>query len=40
MFKVITCVLEEFFRQDASVMLYICDSYDHREAIRDSPSRQ
>lgn len=35
-FKVITCVLEEFFRQDASVMLYICDPYDHREAIRDS----
>ena len=35
-FRVITCVLEEFFRQDASVMLYICDPYDHREAIRDS----
>ena len=35
-FRVITCVLEEFFRQDASVMLYICDPYDHREATRDS----
>lgn len=35
-FRVITCVLEEFFRQDASVMLYICDPYDHREAIRDN----
>ncbi len=35
-FKVITCVLEEFFRQDASVMLYICDPHDHREEIRDS----
>lgn len=35
-FKVITCVLEEFFRQDSSVMLYICDPHDHREAIRDS----
>ena len=35
-FRVITSVLEEFFRQDASVMLYICDPYDHREATRDS----
>lgn len=35
-FKVITCVLEEFFSQDASVMLYICDPHDHREAIRDN----
>ena len=35
-YKVITCVLEEFFSQEASVMLYICDPYDHREAIRDS----
>ena len=35
-YKVITCVLEEFFSQDASVMLYICDPYDHREAIRDN----
>lgn len=34
--RVITCVLEEFFRQDASVMLYICDPYDHREAVRDN----
>ena len=35
-YKVITCVLEEFFNQDASVMLYICDPYDHREAVRDN----
>ena len=35
-YKVITCILEEFFRQDASVMLYICDPYDHREAIRNN----
>lgn len=35
-YKVITCVLEEFFSRDASVMLYICDPHDHREAIRDN----
>ena len=35
-YKVITCVIEEFFEQDSSVMLYICDPHDHREAIRDS----
>ena len=35
-YKVITSVLEEFFRQDSSVMLYICDPYDHREAVRDN----
>jgi hypothetical protein len=35
-YKVITSILEEFFRQDSSVMLYICDPHDHREAIRDS----
>lgn len=35
-FKVITLVLEEFFSQDSSVMLYICDPHDHRESIRDS----
>ena len=35
-YKVITCVIEEFFRQDKSVMLYICDPHDHREAIRDN----
>lgn len=35
-YKVITCVLEEFFSQDTSVMLYICDPYDHREAIRNN----
>lgn len=33
-FRVISLVLEEFFRQDASVMLYICDPRDHREVIR------
>lgn len=33
-FKVISLVLEEFFRQDESVMLYICDFRDHRENIR------
>jgi len=33
-YKTITSVLEEFFRQDKSVMLYICDPHDHREAIR------
>ena len=30
-FKVVSLVLEEFFSQDASVMLYICDPSDHRE---------
>lgn len=35
-YKVITCVIEEFFNQDSSVMLYICDPHDHREAIRDN----
>lgn len=33
-FKVIMLVIEEFFRQDSSVMLYICDPHDHRENIR------
>lgn len=33
-FKVISLVLEEFFRQDESVMLYICDPSDHRENVR------
>lgn len=33
-FKVISLVLEEFFRHDTSVMLYICDPKDHRESIR------
>ena len=33
-FKVISLILEEFFRQDASVMLYICDPTDHREKVR------
>ena len=33
-FQVISLILEEFFRQDASVMLYICDSRDHRESVR------
>jgi len=35
-YKTITCVLEEFFRQDKSVMLYICDPHDHRESTRAS----
>ena len=35
-YKVITCVLEEFFSKDSSVMLYICDPRDHREVARDS----
>ena len=33
-FSVITIVLEEFFRSDKSVMLYICDPQDHREQTR------
>ena len=33
-FKVVSLVLEEFFSQDASVMLYICDPSDHREKAR------
>lgn len=33
-FKVISLVLEEFFRQEEPVMLYICDPKDHRENIR------
>lgn len=35
-FKVIMLVIEEFFRQDSSVMLYICDPHDHRENVRSS----
>lgn len=33
-FRVISLILEEFFRQDLSIMLYICDPKDHRESIR------
>jgi len=33
-YKTVTCILEEFFRHDKSVMLYICDPRDHRESIR------
>lgn len=33
-FKVVSLVLEEFFRKDTSVMLYICDPKDHRESVR------
>ena len=33
-FRVISLVLEEFFRQKEPVMLYICDPQDHRENIR------
>ena len=32
--KVIILIIEEFFRQDSSVMLYICDPSDNREAAR------
>ncbi len=33
-FKVISNVIEEFFRQEESVMLYICEPKDHREKTR------
>lgn len=33
-FAVISAIIEEFFRQDSSIMLYICDSSDQREKIR------
>lgn len=33
-FKVISLVLEEFFRQEEPIMLYICDYRDHRENVR------
>jgi len=33
-FKVISLVIEEFFRQQEAVMLYICEASDHREATR------
>ena len=32
---VVTAILEEFFSQEPTVMLYICDSNDHRQAARD-----
>jgi len=32
---VITVILEEFFSQEPSVMLYICDPTDQRQAARD-----
>ena len=32
---VVTVILEEFFSQEPTVMLYICDSTDHRQAARD-----
>jgi len=31
---VVIAVLEEFFDQEPSVMLYICDPTDHRQAVR------
>lgn len=33
-FKVVTLVIEEFFRQETAVMLYICEPSDHREKTR------
>lgn len=33
-FTVISLVIEEFFRVDSSIMLYICDSSDKRELTR------
>ena len=33
-FRVITVIIEEFFRQNSSVMLYICDPTDKREYVR------
>jgi len=33
-FNVIKTIIEEFFRQDSSVMLYICDAQDQRQKIR------
>lgn len=32
---VITIIIEEFFRQEPAVMLYICDPADKRQAARD-----
>lgn len=34
-FKTIAVVIEEFFNQGQPVMLYICDTMDNRQAIRD-----
>lgn len=33
-FTVVSLVIEEFFRTDSSIMLYICDSSDARELTR------
>ena len=33
-FKVVTAVIEEFFRHQTAVMLYICEPEDHREKTR------
>ena len=33
--EVVTVILEEFFGQEPTVMLYICDSTDKRQAARD-----
>lgn len=33
--EVVTVVLEEFFAQEPTVMLYICDPTDNRQAARD-----
>lgn len=32
--ETVTAIIEEFFRQDPLVMLYICDPTDHRQAAR------
>lgn len=32
--KVITAIIEEFFRQEPFVMLYVCDPTDNRQAAR------
>lgn len=31
----IEAIIEEFFFQEPAVMLYICDTMDHRQAVRD-----
>lgn len=30
----VQAIIEEFFRQEPSVMLYICDTIDHRQGVR------
>ncbi|MBR6018283.1 MAG: hypothetical protein IK073_06650 [Paludibacteraceae bacterium] len=38
--QTVMAVIEEFFRQDPLVMLYICDPRDHRQAARNRLYRQ